>query len=104
MQLSLRTIDFIGTVDSFNTIAELKGSTFPNEIVMIGGHLDSWDVGSGAMDDGGGVMISWQALVTLKALNLRPKRTIRAVFWTAEEQGTKTFFQFLSSNSGAKSV
>lgn len=72
---------------SHNTVAEIVGTTYPNEVVLISGHLDSWDVGEGAMDDGSGVAIAWQALSTLKALNLRPKRTIRAVFWTAEEQG-----------------
>uniref|UniRef100_A0A915L522 Carboxypeptidase Q n=1 Tax=Romanomermis culicivorax TaxID=13658 RepID=A0A915L522_ROMCU len=79
--------DTIGKVDSFNTVAELTGSVYPNEIVMISGHLDSWDVGTGAMDDGGGVVTAWQALSAIKALGLKPKRTIRAVFWTAEEQG-----------------
>lgn len=68
-------------------MAEIVGSKYPNEVVLISGHLDSWDVGEGAMDDGSGVVIAWQALSTLRALKLRPKRTIRAVFWTAEEQG-----------------
>jgi len=76
-----------GTVTSHNTVAEIRGSEKPNEIVLISGHLDSWDVGTGAMDDGGGVIIAWQALSAMKALGLRPKRTVRAVFWTAEEQG-----------------
>lgn len=73
--------------DSFNTVAEITGSKYPEQVVVISGHLDSWDVGQGAMDDGGGVAISWEALSLLKDLGLRPKRTLRAVFWTAEEPG-----------------
>ncbi len=53
-------------------------------MVLISGHMDSWNVGAGAMDDGAGMMISWQAIAAIKALKIRPKRTIRAVFWTAE--------------------
>ncbi|KAJ8288188.1 hypothetical protein COCON_G00008470 [Conger conger] len=73
--------------DSFNTVAEITGSKYPEQVVLISGHLDSWDVGQGAMDDGGGVAISWEALSLLKDLGLRPKRTVRAVLWSAEEQG-----------------
>ncbi|KAJ8415744.1 hypothetical protein AAFF_G00403010 [Aldrovandia affinis] len=73
--------------DSFNTVAEITGSKYPEQVVLISGHLDSWDVGHGAMDDGGGVAISWEALSLLKDLGLRPKRTVRAVLWSAEEPG-----------------
>ena len=59
---------------------------FP-QVVLVSGHLDSWDVGQGAMDDGGGAFISWQALSIIRQLNLRPKRTMRVVLWTAEEVG-----------------
>lgn len=71
-----------------NTIGELQGSVEKNtSVVVVTGHMDSWDVGVGAMDDGGGMMISWKAVEFLKAMGLRPKRTIRAVLWAAEEQG-----------------
>ncbi|CAO1321945.1 unnamed protein product [Diamesa serratosioi] len=71
-----------------NTIGELQGTKFTNtSVVVVSGHLDSWDVGVGAMDDGGGAMISWKAIEFLKAMGLRPKRTIRAILWTSEEQG-----------------
>lgn len=62
---------------SRNTIAEIEGSQLKEKVVVVSGHLDSWDVGEGAMDDGGGAFISWSALVLLKKLNLRPKRTLR---------------------------
>ncbi|XP_008289973.1 carboxypeptidase Q [Stegastes partitus] len=73
--------------DSFNTVAEIRGWQHPEQVVLLSGHLDSWDVGQGAMDDGGGAMISWEALSLIKDLGLRPRRTLRAVLWTAEEQG-----------------
>lgn len=57
------------------------------QVVLVGGHLDSWDVGKGAMDDGAGAFISWQALSVIRQLNLKPKRTVRMVMWTAEEEG-----------------
>ncbi|XP_030072898.1 carboxypeptidase Q isoform X2 [Microcaecilia unicolor] len=73
--------------DSFNTVAEIVGSKYPEQVVLISGHLDSWDVGQGAMDDGGGAFISWEALSIMKDLGLSPKRTLRLVMWTGEEQG-----------------
>lgn len=69
---------------SRNTIGELTGRQ-PRPVVVLSGHLDSWDLGWAAMDDGGGSYISWKALQLLKSLNLIPKRTIRSILWTAEE-------------------
>jgi len=72
---------------SHNVIGELRGSTNPEEIVVLGGHLDSWDVGQGAHDDGGGCVISMEAVRLIHALGMRPRRTIRVVLWTNEENG-----------------
>ena len=72
---------------SRNVMAELVGREKPDEVVVFGGHIDSWDVGTGAMDDGGGMVIAWEAVRLLKQLGLTPRRTIRAVGWTNEENG-----------------
>lgn len=74
---------------SHNVIGELRGSERPEEIVVVGGHLDSWDVGQGAHDDGGGCVASMEALRLIKSLGLRPRRTLRVVLWTNEENGLK---------------
>jgi hypothetical protein len=71
--------------DSANVIAEIRGSEKPDEIVVMGAHLDSWDVGQGAHDDGCACVAAWQALTLLKELGLRPRRTLRVVLWTSEE-------------------
>ena len=75
--------------DSRNVIAEITGSEFPDEIIVMGGHIDSWDVGQGAMDDAGGCVAAWEALRLIKETGKRPKRTIRLVLWTNEENGLK---------------
>ena len=72
---------------SRNVIAEIKGSEKPNEVIVMGGHIDSWDVGQGAMDDGAGCVAAWEALRLIKQSGIRPKRTIRVVLWTNEEIG-----------------
>jgi len=72
---------------SFNVIADLKGSEQPEQIVIVSGHLDSWDLGTGAIDDGAGVVMAMQAAQVLKQLGLRPKRTIRVIAWMNEENG-----------------
>ena len=80
---------FLPDAESANVIAELKGSERPNEIVLIGGHFDSWDVGQGAHDDGGSCIAAWEAIRLLKELGLRPRRTIRVVLFTNEENGLR---------------
>ncbi len=76
-------------VQSANVMGEIAGSERPQEVVVISGHSDSWDVGRGAMDDGGGCIAVWEALRVLRRLNLRPRRTIRAVLFVNEENGTR---------------
>jgi carboxypeptidase Q len=74
---------------SRNVVAEIRGRELPDEVVVFGGHIDSWDVGQGAMDDAGGVVAAWEAVRLMKQLGLRPRRTIRVVGWTNEENGTR---------------
>jgi len=71
--------------DSADVMGEIVGRERPEEVVVIGGHIDSWDVGQGAHDDGGGIMAALEAVSLMKKLGLRPRRTIRVVFWTSEE-------------------
>lgn len=72
---------------SRNVIGEIRGTSLPHEIIVIGGHVDSWDVGRGALDDGGGCIAAWEALRLLRELGFQPRRTIRCVLWTDEENG-----------------
>ena len=72
---------------SYNVVAEIKGDSLPNEIILVGGHLDSWDVGGGAHDDGSGCVHSMQVFQTLNDLNYRPNRTLRCVLFMNEENG-----------------
>ena len=72
---------------SRNVVAELVGRENPDEVVVLGGHIDSWDVGQGAMDDAGGSVAAWEAVRLMRELGLRPRRTVRVVLWTNEENG-----------------
>ncbi len=76
-----------GEVESANVVGELRGRERPDEIVVVSGHLDSWDVGAGASDDGGGCIVAMDAVRVMKKQGLRPRRTIRVVLWTNEENG-----------------
>jgi Zn-dependent M28 family amino/carboxypeptidase len=72
---------------SYNVIADLKGSEHPEQIVVVSGHLDSWDLGTGAIDDGAGVVVAMEAAEILQKLHLHPKRTLRVIAWMDEESG-----------------
>jgi hypothetical protein len=80
---------------SYNVIGELKGSEFPDEIISVGGHLDSWDLGEGAHDDGAGCVQSIEVLRIFKKINYKPKRTIRAVMFMNEENGLRGGMKYL---------
>jgi carboxypeptidase Q len=81
--------EMLPDADSANVIAEIRGREKPEEVVVVGGHFDSWDVGAGATDDGGGAVAAWEVARLLKKLDLRPRRTIRVVLFTNEENGLR---------------
>lgn len=76
-------------VASVNVIGELRGREHPEQIVLLGGHLDSWDTGTGASDDAVGCIVTWEALRLMKRLGLQPRRTVRVVLWANEENGLR---------------
>jgi carboxypeptidase Q len=88
---------------SRNVVAEVVGREKPDEVVVLGGHIDSWDVGQGAMDDGGGSVAAWEAVRVMKALGLRPRRTVRVVLWTNEEHGVQGGAAYLARHRDAVS-
>ncbi|XGW12682.1 hypothetical protein V3C99_013387 [Haemonchus contortus] len=93
VRLNITSAESPEKVISRNVVFEIKGSTNPDEIVLLSAHIDSWDVGQGALDDGGGMAAMRAAMLAIKRLSevnpdFKPKRTIRGIFWTAEEQGT----------------
>ena len=81
--------EMLPDADSGDVIGEIPGREHPEEVVVIGGHIDSWDVGQGAQDDGAAIMASLQALVLVKKLGLQPRRTLRVAFWVNEENGSR---------------
>jgi carboxypeptidase Q len=85
---------------SRNVVAEVTGRDRPDEVVVLGGHIDSWDVGQGAMDDGGGAVAAWQAVRLIHRLGLKPRRTIRVVLWTNEENGGKGALAYRDAHAG----
>jgi carboxypeptidase Q len=93
-----------GEVPSANVMGEIVGRELPEEIVVIGGHIDSWDVGQGAQDDGAGCVAAMEALNILRNLELQPRRTIRVVLWTNEENGTAGAKDYLERHRDEKHV
>jgi carboxypeptidase Q len=90
--------------ESANVIGEIKGREKPDEIVVIGGHIDSWDVGQGAHDDGAGVVTMMEALDVLRKLKLQPRRTIRVVLFTNEENGLRGGKAYAKDHAADKTV
>ncbi len=99
LEMAARTLPDAG---SHNVIGEIRGRERPDEIVALGGHLDSWDVGQGAHDDGGGCVISMEALRLMKSLGLKPRRTVRCVLWTNEENGLRGARAYADSARNAR--
>ncbi|MDQ3117615.1 MAG: M20/M25/M40 family metallo-hydrolase, partial [Verrucomicrobiota bacterium] len=85
---------------SYNVIGDLKGSEHPEQVVIVSGHLDSWDLGTGAIDDGAGVAAAMQAAQLVRQLDLRPKRTIRVVAWMNEENGLRGGKTYAAEHAG----
>lgn len=85
----------------YNTVAEIPGTDKKDELVMLGGHMDSWHAGTGATDNGAGVAVAMEAVRILKALNLQPRRTIRVALWSGEEQGLFGSRAYVAEHFGA---
>lgn len=97
LRMSARTLP---DAPSRNVVAELVGREKPDEVVVLGGHIDSWDVGQGAMDDGGGSVAAWEAVRLMHRLGLRPRRTVRVVLWTNEENGGRGAAAYAEAHAG----
>jgi carboxypeptidase Q len=87
IEVELKNSFSTGEVEVYNTVAELPGAERPDEVVIIGGHIDSWDLGTGATDNGTGIMAVLEAARALKAVGVKPRRTIRFVLFSGEEEG-----------------
>jgi carboxypeptidase Q len=99
--IQLKMNDYMLPVSkSRNVVGEIVGRESPNQVVVVSGHIDSWDVGSGAMDDGGGAFISEEAVALLKFLKLQPRRTLRSVLWTGEELGLIGVQEYVRQHRG----
>jgi hypothetical protein len=95
------TPQILPDVESYNVIADWKGVEHPEQIVIVSGHLDSWDLGTGAIDDGAGVVVSMQAIHLLKDLGVHPKRTVRFVAWMSEEEGSQGAAAYMADHGNA---
>ena len=85
---------------AYNTVAEIPGTDLKDELVMLGGHMDSWHSGTGATDNGAGVSVAMEAVRILQALNLKPRRTIRIALWSGEEEGLLGSRAFVKEHFG----
>ena len=87
LSFDIKTVFDTSNTDSFNVVAEIPGATKPNEIVMVGGHFDSWHMGTGATDNAAGSAVAMEVMRILKSLNLKMDRTVRLALWGGEEEG-----------------
>ena len=102
LELNVATRFYDGDGMSYNTIAEIPGTEKKGEIVMLGGHMDSWHAGTGATDNGAGVVVAMEAVRILKALNVHPRRTIRIALWSGEEQGLLGSKAYVAQHFGSR--
>ena len=98
MHLTL-TPQTLPNVDGYNVIADWKGSEHPEQVVIVSGHLDSWDLGTGAIDDGAGVAVAMQAVHLMKNLGVHPRRTVRMVAWMSEEEGSEGAAAYMADHA-----
>ena len=87
LSFNVQTKFDMAQTDSFNVIAEIPGTSKPNELVMVGGHFDSWHMGTGATDNGAGSAVAMEVMRLLKSTNLKMDRTVRMALWGGEEEG-----------------
>jgi carboxypeptidase Q len=99
MHLTL-TPQTLPKVESYNVIADWKGAAQPEQVVIVSGHLDSWDLGTGAIDDGAGVVVSMQVIHLMQKLGIHPQRTIRFIAWMDEESGSEGAATYASDHAG----
>jgi carboxypeptidase Q len=99
MHLTL-TPQILPKVESYNVIADWKGSTHPEQVIIVSGHLDSWDLGTGAIDDGAGIAVSMQAIHLMQKLDIHPQRTIRFIAWMDEESGSDGAHTYAADHAG----
>ncbi len=92
------TAQTLPDADSYNVIADWKGTEHPEQVVIVSGHLDSWDLGTGAIDDGAGVVVSMQAIHLLHDLGIHPRRTVRFIAWMSEEEGSEGAAQYMADH------
>ena len=100
IHLSMGGKNFPADENGRNTLLEIRGSEFPDEVVLVSGHIDSWDVGQGAMDDAGPAFVAQQAVALIKHLGLKPKRTLRWVGWTTEETQNRLYDEMTFHSGG----
>jgi hypothetical protein len=98
MHLTL-TPQTLPDAESYNVIADWKGTEHPEQVVVVSGHLDSWDLGTGAIDDGAGVAVSMAAVELMKELGIHPKRTVRMIAWMSEEEGSEGAAQYMKDHA-----
>jgi Zn-dependent M28 family amino/carboxypeptidase len=97
MHLTL-TPQTLPDAESYNVIADWKGSEHPEQVVIVSGHLDSWDLGTGAIDDGAGIAMAMQTIHLLHDLNIHPRRTVRFIAWMSEEEGSQGTVAYMSDH------